>query len=134
MGAPWDPNSTAYNFQHDAFRVAGNIAMDYQWFGVDAWQVEQNNRLLNFFNAQKPDYVSLYTVDGQPKANYKSGGLIAMNAASGIGTTTPVTQRFVNELWNMPIPSGQWRYYDGMLYMFGLLHASGQYKIWQIRK
>lgn len=134
MGAPWDPNSTALNFQHDAFRVAGNIAMDYQWFGTDSWQVSQNNRLLEFFNAQKPDYVSLYTVDGQPKANYKSGGLIAMNAASGIGTTTPVTQRFVNELWNMPVPSGQWRYYDGMLYMFGLLHASGQYKIWHIKK
>lgn len=134
MGAPWDPNSTAYNFQHDAFRVAGNIAMDYQWFGADSWQVEQNNRLLDFFNAQKPDYVSLYTVDGQPRANYKSGGLIAMNAAAGISTTTSATQRFVKELWDSPIPSGQWRYYDGMLYMFGLLHASGQYKIWQIRK
>ena len=28
------------------------------------------------------------------------------------------------------IPSGKWRYYDGMLYMLGLLHVSGNFKIY----
>ncbi|HEY9060498.1 MAG TPA: GDSL-type esterase/lipase family protein, partial [Pseudobacteroides sp.] len=27
-------------------------------------------------------------------------------------------------------PSGQYRYYDGCLFMFGLLHASGNFRIW----
>jgi oligosaccharide reducing-end xylanase len=30
----------------------------------------------------------------------------------------------------MPIPSGQNRYYDGMLYMMSLMHLSGQFRVW----
>jgi oligosaccharide reducing-end xylanase len=37
---------------------------------------------------------------------------------------------FVKELWDAPIPSGKWRYYDGMLYMLAMLHASGNFKIY----
>jgi hypothetical protein len=37
---------------------------------------------------------------------------------------------FVQALWDTPIPSGKWRYYDGMLYMLGLLHVSGSFKIY----
>ena len=33
-------------------------------------------------------------------------------------------------LWNTPIPSGQSRYYDGMLYLMSLMHVSGRFRIW----
>jgi oligosaccharide reducing-end xylanase len=36
----------------------------------------------------------------------------------------------VDALWNAPVPEGYSRYYDGMLYMMSLLHASGQFRIW----
>lgn len=129
--APWDPNNKSDNFMFDAFRVSANIAMDYAWFGADPWQVEQNNRMLEFFAAQKPNYVSNYTVDGKPLADFQSTGLVAMNAAATLAATTKVGPDFVKALWEAPVPSGQWRYYDGMLYLFGLLHASGQYQIWK---
>ncbi|MBN9503214.1 MAG: hypothetical protein BGO01_19745 [Armatimonadetes bacterium 55-13] len=131
---PWPSTNKSDNFQSDAFRVAGNIAMDYAWFGEDPWQVEQTNRLLKFFANQKPKYVSGYTVDGNPVVDYQATGHVAMNAAASLAATDKVAPDFVNALWNAPIPSGQWRYYDGMLYMFGLLHASGQYRIWAPRK
>ena len=34
------------------------------------------------------------------------------------------------ELWGTPVPSGEQRYYDGLLYMISLLHTSGQFRIW----
>jgi oligosaccharide reducing-end xylanase len=128
--APWDPNNRSDNFLFDAFRTGGNIGMDYAWFGVDPWQVEQSNRMLEFFAAQKPRYVSNYTVDGKPLVDFQSTGLVAMNAVATLASTSKVAPDFVKALWDAPVPSGQWRYYDGLLYMFGLLHASGNYRIW----
>lgn len=128
--APWDPSNRSDNFMFDAFRVGGNIGMDYAWFGVDPWQVEQNNRMLEFFAAQKPKYVSNYSVDGKPLVDFQSTGLVAMNGAAVLASNSKVAPDFVKALWDAPIPSGQWRYYDGLLYMFGLLHASGRYRIY----
>lgn len=130
MKSPWDPQSKGDTFAFDAFRVAGNIAMDYAWSGADRWQVEQSNRLLDFFAVQKPTYVSNYTLDGTPLVDYKSTGLVAMNAVAALAATTPNTKSFVQALWDAPIPNGKYRYYDGMLYLLGLLHASGQFKVW----
>jgi len=128
--APWDKQNHSDNFLFDAFRVGGNIGMDYAWFGADPWQVEQSNRMLGFFTAQRPKYVSNYTVDGKPLVDFQSGGLVAMNAVAGLAADPKVARPFVQALWDLPIPSGQWRYYDGLLYFFGILHASGQYRIW----
>lgn len=129
--APWNPSNTSDNFLFDAFRVAQNIAVDHAWFGVDPWQVEQSNRLLDFF-ASQPDgkYVSNYTVEGKPLVNFQSTGLVAMNATAALVATTKHAPTFVKALWDASIPSGKWRYYDGLLYMLGLLHASGNYRIW----
>lgn len=131
--APWNPRGNHDTFQSDALRVVGNIGMDWAWFGRDAWQVEQNNRYLRFLNEQKPSYVSAYTVDGKPLVNYKSAGMIAMNAVAALAAEPTLGDPFVRELWDAPVPRGQWRYYDGLLYMFGLLHASGQYRVWSPR-
>ena len=130
---PWDPRSTNDDFGSDAFRVAGNIAMDHAWFGADPWQVGQSNRMLEWLAAQKPRYVSGYTVDGKPTVEYQAGGHAAMNAVAALASTSKVAPQFVRALWDAPIPSGKWRYYDGLLYLFALLHGSGQYRIWPPR-
>ena len=41
----------------------------------------------------------------------------------------PVPKAFIEELWNLPVPSGEQRYYDGMLYLMSLLHCSGNVRI-----
>jgi oligosaccharide reducing-end xylanase len=53
-----------------------------------------------------------------------------MNATASLAATQPHAQQFVTEFWNAPVPSGQFRYYDGMLYLLGLLHCSGEFRIW----
>jgi len=130
LKAPWDPKSKGDLFGFDAFRVAGNIATDYAWFGSDRWQVSQSNRPLEFFARQKPKYVSNYSLDGKPLVDFQSTGLVSMNAVGALASDSSVAPSFVRALWDAPVPRGQWRYYDGMLYLFGLLQASGRYRIW----
>lgn len=128
--APWEPKGTHDQFGSDAFRVGGNVAMDWLWFGSAAWEPAQENRMLAFLSAQKPKYVSGYTLSGKPTVGYQSGGHVAMNAVAAMAASSPDAKAFVQALWGAPVPTGKWRYYDGMLYLFGLLHASGQYRIW----
>lgn len=130
MRAPWDPRSTNDEFGSDAFRVAGNVAMDWLWFRAALWEPEQENRMLRFLAAQRPSYVSGYTLAGKPTVSYQSGGHVAMNAVAAMAASPQLRRPFVQALWDAPTPRGRWRYYDGMLYLFGLLHASGQYRIW----
>ncbi len=119
-------------FYSDAWRNGMNVAVDYAWFAADPWEIEQSNRLLEFFyNQGIGSYGSKFTIDGEPASGgAHSGGLVAMNAVAGLAATTEHTWDFVTEFWEMPIPSGHWRYYDGLLYMLALLHTSGQFRIY----
>jgi oligosaccharide reducing-end xylanase len=108
-----------------------NVAVDYAWFGQDPWQVEQSNRVLNFFEQQGLDsYVNQYTLDGEPLSIDRSPGLMAMNATAALAADTDHRAQFVEALWNLDPPSGKWRYYDGMLYTMALLHLSGNFQIY----
>lgn len=119
------------DFRFDAFRAAANVAVDYAWFAADPWQVEQSNRLLEFFYEQGIDsYANQYTLDGQPLSNDRSTGLIAMNAVAALAASSDTAPAFVQALWDAPIPTGRWRYYDGLLYLLGLLQVSGNFRIY----
>ncbi len=133
-GTPYNPfNGGTDNFQFDAWRVAMNVAVDYQWFAKDKWAIEQSNRLLNFFHSQGVnDYGNNYTLDGKQYSNDHSTGLVAMNAVACLASTNENRKDFINDLWNASIPAGRYRYYDGLLYMLGMLHVSGNYKVYDI--
>ena len=53
-----------------------------------------------------------------------------MNAVATLAANSATTGEFVDALWDTPIPSGKWRYYDGMLYTLALLHLSGNFRIY----
>ena len=130
-GAPRTQDVYHKDFRFDAFRVASNVAVDYAWFAADPWEIEQSNRLLEFFYSQGIDqYVNQYSLDGQPLSGDRSQGLMAMNAVAALAATTDKAPKFVAALWNAPIPTGHWRYYDGMLYFLALLHVSGDFRIY----
>jgi len=119
------------DFRFDAFRTASNVAVDYAWFAADPWEIEQSNRQLDFFYSQGIDeYVNQYALDGKPLSSDRSTGLIAMNAVAALAATSDKAPEFVQALWDARIPSGKWRYYDGMLYMLALLHVSGNFRIY----
>jgi oligosaccharide reducing-end xylanase len=120
------------DFRFDAFRTAMNIAVDYIWFGRDEWAVEQNNRMLNFFTSEGLDeYVNQYTLDGKRLSSDRSSGLIAMNAAACLAATVENRKDFVQALWNIPVPTGRYRYYDGLLGMLAMLQLSGNFQIYE---
>jgi oligosaccharide reducing-end xylanase len=120
------------NFRYDAFRVGANVGVDYVWFAADLWEVEQSNRLLDFFASQGiDDYKAEYTLDGKPDAGHRSPGLIATNAVAALAADREIGEPFVQALWDQEIPTGKYRYYDGLLMMLGLLQVSGNFRIYE---
>jgi oligosaccharide reducing-end xylanase len=130
-GKPVDDD---YNgaFRYDAFRVGANIGVDYSWFAVDPWEVEQSNNLLDFFASQGIDtYNSEYSLDGKPLGSGHSPGLVATNATAALAADREKGKPFVQALWDQEIPTGKYRYYDGLLMMLGLLQVSGNFRIYE---
>ena len=119
------------DFRFDAWRTLSNVAVDYAWFGADPWQVEQSNRVLTFLASQGIDsYPNQYSLDGKPLSGDHSTGLVAMAAIATLAADLQIGKPFVQAIWDIKIPSGKWRYYDGMLYMLGFLHVSGNFKVY----
>jgi oligosaccharide reducing-end xylanase len=119
------------DFRFDAWRTLSNVAVDYAWFAADPWQVEQSNRVLDFLASQGMDsYPNQFALDGTPLSSDHSTGLVSTAAVAALAADPEKGKPFVQALWNSQIPSGKWRYYDGMLYMLGLLHVSGNFKIY----
>ena len=131
-GSPINPWGTGnMNFRYDAWRVSMNIAIDNSWFSKDSWAITQSNRLLNFFHSEGiGKYGNQYTLDGKKLSDNHSVGLVAMNAVASLASTNANRKDFVEELWNVSIPSGPGRYYDGMLYMLAMLQVSGNFRIY----
>lgn len=119
------------DFRFDAWRTLSNVAVDYAWFGADPWQVEQSNHVLTFLASQGMDsYPNQYSIDGKALSSDHSTGLVAMAAVAALAAGPEAGKPFVQALWDANIPAGQWRYYDGMLYMLALLHVSGNFRIY----
>jgi len=119
------------DFRFDAWRTLSNVAVDYAWFGADPWQVEQSNRVLDFLASQGIDsYPNQYALNGKPLSGDHSTGLVANAAVAALAADPEKGKPFVQALWDTQVPSGQWRYYDGMLYILALLHVSGNFRIY----
>jgi oligosaccharide reducing-end xylanase len=117
------------NFRYDAWRAAMNWSVDHAWWAADPRAVERSDRLQAFFDRAGPwTYVNRYHLDGRPIEKERSLGLAAMNAVASLAASDARAWRFVDELWSARVPHGTWRYYDGMLYLLGLLHVSGQFR------
>ena len=119
-------------FAYDAWRTTMNIALDHAWNGADPWQVEHVNRILNFFYSEGiGSYKAEYTLDGEALVLHRGTGLIAINGAgAALASTEEHRVEFVQALWNQKPPSGQYRYYDGLLYFMSLLIASGNFQVY----
>jgi len=127
--APWHP--TSEHFQYDSWRTAMNWSVDWTWWAADPGQRELSDRLQAFFESKGIDtYGHRFHLDGEQFGNDHTTGLVSMNAVASLAATHPRARQFVEALWNTRPPTGQWRYYDGMLYLMALLHCSGEFRIW----
>jgi len=126
--SPWNPRSA--NFQVDAWRTAMNWSMDWNWWAKDTREQQLSVRLQAFFESQgMSDYKSHFKLDGTPVGGAHSTGLVAMNAVASLAATHGRVKQFTEALWDTPIPSGRYRYFDGMLYLLGMLNCGGEFRI-----
>ena len=126
-------------FGYDAWRTASNWSVDWSWWGKASMERELSDKIQAFFESQGIDkYGPVYTLDGKdlgstPGLTHEDhpAGLAGTNAVAGLAATDQArAKRFVKALWDTPVPSGQSRYYDGMLYMMSLMHLGGEFRIW----
>lgn len=132
-GTPRRESHEAYqHFFSDSYRVAANIALDYEWFRGDEWEREEAEKIQAFFSGIDPSDYRKYTVDGRPfdEPALHPVGLLATNAMASLASQGPHAKHFVDLLWNTPLRTGSRRYYDNCLYFFSLLALSGKYRIW----
>ena len=135
--APYLANfdGTNYNdspFNSDSWRVVGNIMMDHNLFAADPWQTTFAANYAAFFESTHP-FADEFEISGEvihQNADGASRGLVAQNALVAFGVPAADGRPFVEALWEMDVPRGQYRYYDGMLYLLALLHASGRFHLW----
>jgi len=119
------------NFASDAVRSAMNWAVDYAWWADDPNEVTLSDRILAFFESQGvSSYVAQYQIDGTPVNTGRSTALVAANGAAALAGSQARSWRFVEALWQIQPPSGQWRYYDGLITYMALLHASGNFRVY----
>jgi oligosaccharide reducing-end xylanase len=118
------------NFSYDAFRTAGNWSVDWSWWGKDVRERELSDKVQAFFELQGTNYGCQFTLDGATLEARHAQGLTAVNAVAGLAATNPRAEKFTGDLWSARIPDGQERYYEGLLYLMGLLHCSGEFRIW----
>ena len=120
------------DFRFDAWRTAANIACDYAWWAKDDWAVTHADTLQSFFYDKGVEsYGNQWTLDGKTEySTDHSPGLVAMNATAGLAASTQKAWAFVEDFWNISPTTGKYRYYDGCLYMMGLLHCSGKFRVY----
>lgn len=132
-------------FRYDSWRVPMNIAMDYSWYAKDQkWQKDYGKRIQNFLFCRGIDtFEDQFNIDGTtpewilPAGGYQklrhSLGFISTAATASIMGTQAKSWKFVDKVWNSklePYSDGYFDpYYDGLLYLFSLMHLSGNYQI-----
>lgn len=123
-------------FGYDSWRTISNWSVDWVWFGKDVRQTALSDRNQKFVaNQGIKTFVDRYTLDGQPLSDRHSAGMAAAAAVGSFAATPgPVSKAFLQELWDMPMPNGEQRYFDGMLYLMSMMHAGGEFRIVRPKK
>jgi oligosaccharide reducing-end xylanase len=132
-------------FRYDSWRVPMNIAMDYTWSGKDKnWQEDYAARFQGFLRSKGIDtFDDQFNLDGsKPEFILQAGGFKKLRHSLGLKSTAATTALigndkksldFVHALWKArlePYEDGYFDpYYDGLLYLFSLMHLSGKYQI-----
>ncbi len=125
----WDGKPAAFGY--DSWRTVSNWSVDYAWWAKDERERTLSDRIQAFLNSQNiHTFPDRYTLDGEPLSTRHSPGMVATTAVGSFAANPgPVSKAFLDELWNMPVPEGEQRYYDGLLYLMSMMHLSGDFRI-----
>lgn len=128
----WSPDRHDW-FYSDAYRTAANIGLDYEWFGIDVGQRAAADRIQKFLiDDCRNDSYHIYELDGRiaGEAALHPFAITATTAQASLAAQGELAREWVERFWNMPLRTGERRYYDNCLYIFAFLALSGKYRIW----
>jgi oligosaccharide reducing-end xylanase len=74
-------------------------------------------------------YSNAYTLAGKELPSPPPDGPTRYQRRGHLAATQAAAKDFVEALWDAPVPSGQLRYYDGMLSLLSTLHCSERFRI-----
>jgi oligosaccharide reducing-end xylanase len=112
---PYQASMTATNPQAanaDSTRCVMNLMMDWNLFAKDPWQ--------------RDTYAPRFGAYSSSRNN--GGAAVGCNSTLGFGLPSSSGKAFVDKLWSQAVPSRN--YWDGVLYMLGMVHVSGNFRIW----
>ncbi len=123
-------------FSYDSWRTVSNWSVDSSWWHKDPREQVLSDRIQKFLIGEGiSTFADRYTLAGKPLSSRHSTGMVATTTVGGLAATPGPNERaFVEELWRTPIPVGEQRYFDGMLYLMSMLHCSGKFRIWDAQK
>jgi oligosaccharide reducing-end xylanase len=121
------------DFGPDSWRVPMNIMMDYNLNGADAdWQASYAKTHAAFWVKEGlATYGDRYSLSGEKKdPNHGPGqdgvnAMLAMALPAGDANAKALLQR----AWDVPMQTGQYRYYNGCLQVLSFLHTSGRFRL-----
>ncbi|MGS0498913.1 hypothetical protein ACU8V4_17635 [Pseudoalteromonas mariniglutinosa] len=123
-------------YEFDAWRVIMNVGLDAHLMGAQAWHKSAVNKALGFLsyaktNNSKNCYEQVYSYGGAQNKGCAGEGQKAANAVALLASTNAgQANEFFNEFWSLSQPTGDYRYYNGSLYMLAMLHVSGNFKFY----
>ncbi len=129
---PWTKDRHDW-FYSDAYRTAANIGLDAEWYGIDAGHFAAAKNIQKFLieDARKGHYY-IYEIDGRI-AGEEALHPVAITvtvAQSVLAGETEYSKEWIERFWNLPMRTGDRRYYDNCLYFFAFLALSGNYRMW----
>jgi endo-1,4-beta-D-glucanase Y len=126
-GSPQD------DFGPDAWRVPMNIMMDYNLNYADAdWQASYAKTHAAFWVKEGlTSYGDRYSLTGQNKDPNHGPGQDGVNAllAFALPAGDANAKALVQRAWDVPMQTGQYRYYNGCLQVLSFIHASGRFSL-----
>ncbi len=128
MGRNGEPTA----FGYDSWRTVSNWSVDYNWWQKDAHETALSDRVQKFLVGEGiSTFADRYTLAGKALSTRHSVGMVAAATVGSLAATRgPNEKAFVDELWRTPVPVGEQRYFDGVVYLMSMLHCSGNFRAW----
>jgi oligosaccharide reducing-end xylanase len=118
-------------FGPESYRTQLNMVLDQIWIGSYPWNLTEADQLIKFFANIEPGYAMLYALDGTVNDIAPSDpSIVAANGMTAMIATNSSRVNFLTAAWNLTTPTGQARYYAGLMDLLALLVLSGQYRVY----
>lgn len=151
-GTPFTPGYAQGENRHDlffsdAYRTAMNLGLDYSWFEDGEWECEITGNVQKFLmDNTDMETFGKYYIDGTLETKGPIMHPVALLVTTAAGSLAcghflknesdeqpeygKYAKEYIKRFYELPLRTGERRYYDNCLYLFAFMALSGNYRIW----